>query len=208
MILEVANGNGITYNGNSLSANIATDDPVPIQKTNSGILIPDLTGPDGEPGGTVRDNITIIGEDSYMYTNKDVVEYIFTMCVYKVISRAKPSTYSVDRSSVKTMDDIMAELNHPIKNSYSNMTTYYMMKDNLLQLREQAHSGKDPSWQYAVDDGNRYFGDSIVALFIITECEHNNSRWTYFTNKLSIKCLWSVIPEFVKGQTYTGTDSI
>lgn len=211
MTLEVLNGPGISYNNNSLTASIATDDPIPMKKNDTGIIIPDLTGPDGKPGGTLRDNITIIGNDSYMQTNRDVVEYIYSMSAYKVTSRTSPSLYRVDRNTVKTMDDIMFELNHVVKYSGVNMTNYFMEKNNLLQLRDKGHGGIDKTngWLDAIDDGNRYYGDSTLALFVITECEHHSSRsYSYFTTKLSLQCLWSDLSEFEKGNIYTGTDSI
>lgn len=215
--LEINAGKGLTFDGNKLTANWATDDPAPVEITEDGVIIPDLKGDPGPASGTTADGVSVIERSSRIQTNPSVVEYIFSMCAYKCINRGAPKDYAVDETRAKTIDDIIHEMNAIKRYNGKNMSTYYMQTNQLLLLRQQYHASRLSGWTESVDDGNRWFGDKAVALFIIRDVKHSSSSYSsFFTTSLTLQCIWVTDPEddpvvasaFTKGGIYTGTDSI
>lgn len=198
MKIEVKNGRGFGFNGNKLTTR--WDENGNIEKREDGLYIPDLKGPKGTPGGTTVDNHTIIVDDNNKLSiNRDVVQKIYSMCAYAVTDRTNVYTYAVDDSTVKTIDDIVDECNAIIDNKGPSWTTYDLKTGDLLQLRNRAVPAKYSSWPVAVDDGNRYNGQTCLALFVVTAVDSSN----HYIKSLSIQCLWSSLSQYVKGTTYT-----
>lgn len=199
MILSVNAGKGLGFNDNKLTT-IWSDKSVPIEKREDGLYIPSLKGDNGSNGGTEIDGYTIITDSNNRLTiNRDVVQLIFSMSAYVVVSRNSVSSYSIDKSQIKTIDDIVNECNAIIDNGGPRWTTYDMQKGDLFQLRNNAVPAQYSDWPVAVDDGNRYNGQTLLALFVVTDITTNN----HYTNTLSLQCLWSSLSQFVKGTTYS-----
>ena len=99
-------GNGLTFDGNKLAVNTAPDGD--IVKEPDGLYIPDLSG---GSSGTRVDNHTVVVEsqNNRLRANRDVVQYIFAMSRYPVTNRDSVSSYSTNKSAIKTIDDILNE---------------------------------------------------------------------------------------------------
>lgn len=199
--ISIKNGPGITFNGNSLTVNAETSSNL-IQKKSDGLYVPSLKGSNGPDGGSIADGITIYETDNgarkYLHVNVNYVQCIFSMCMYQVTSRGTVESYAIS-STIKTIDDIRKECNI---NSNNDWTTYFIKNHDLFMLRKSAHPTKVSGMAYAMDDGNRYTGESCVAVFVVDECVQAD----YYMSKLSMTCIWSSISSYVAGQTYTSSD--
>ena len=150
--------------------------------------------------------------------NYDVVVCIYTMSRRKVTSRRTVQTYSTSNET-KTVDDVLNEFNC-VMDAYRALgqavpeglarTSYILKPGDCFQLRENARPFVQPpnangeTWLCAMDDANRYQEDAIRAFFYVTAVEYNDSIMPkYYMTKLSIRCVWSELPEFIAGQTYT-----
>lgn len=207
MKIGVDVGKGFTFEQNKLTTKWVEGSK--IEKREDGIYIPNMKGKPGISGRSVEDNYTVMLNERYnmIQTNPNVVEYIFSMCGYKVIesTRGSVDTYSVDKNSIKTPQDIINEINIVVDtNNLYNCTNYNMRSGNLFQLRDTVSCGKPSNWPVAVDDGNRFFGSNCLALFYMNEVVHPTIGTKFlYTNSIKMTCLWSTVPEYVKGQEYT-----
>lgn len=196
--ITISTGNGITFDGNKLTVNASPDSD--IVKETDGLYVPNLSA--GESGTRV-DNHTVIVEsqNNRLRINRNVVQCIFAMSRYPVTSRASISSYSVNTSAVKTIDDIRNEFNAVLDASGGDVqwTTYDAIKGDLFMLRGIAHPAKYSSWPVAMDDGNRYIGDVCYALFVVD----NIKRSGHYTDALNLYCLYSRTEGYTAGQTYT-----
>lgn len=198
MEISINTGKGMGFNGNKLTTNWVENEN--IEKRDDGIYIPNLKGPPGSGGGTVVDNHTIIiDNNNRLKINAEVVQCIYSMSAYVVVSRGSTSSYSVDKSQVKTINDIISECNAIIDNDGPSWTTYDLRVGDLFQFRNSAVPTKYSNWPVAIDDGNRYNGQTCLALFVVTDVDSSN----HYTKSLSLQCLWSSLSQYVKGTTYS-----
>ena len=199
MVLSINTGKGMGFNGNKLTT-VWNDENGNIEKREDGLYVPDLKGDPGGNGGTVVDNYTItIDSNNRLRANLDVVQCIYSMSAYVVTNRTSSSSYTTDRSQVKSISDIINECNAIIDNNGPRWTTYDMSVGDLFQLRDSATPTKYSTWPVAIDDGNRYNGQSCLALFVVTAIDNNN----HYTNSLSLQCLWSSLSQYTKGTIYS-----
>lgn len=197
-------GKGLKFSDNKLTLNIENNRYV--EKRNDGLYISNLNGSDGQSGKSTEDNYTIIkNSGGNIQTNPNVVEYIFSMCAYKVIESTRGSidTYSVDTSTVKTTQEIINEINCCIDNDggTTTSTAYILKTGNLFQLRDTATCGKWPKWSKAMDDLNRRPESKCLALFYIKNATYSTTS-AYYLRNLKLVCLYSSLSQFVKGQEY------
>lgn len=198
MEISINAGKGMGFNGNKLTSNWVENEN--IEKRDDGIYIPNLKGPPGLGGGTVVDNHTIIiDNNNRLKINAEVVQCIYSMSAYVVVSRGSTSSYSVDKSQVKTIKDIISECNAIIDNDGPRWTTYDLRVGDLFQFRNSEVPTKYSNWPVAIDDGNRYNGQTCLALFVVTDVDSSN----HYTKSLSLQCLWSSLSQYVKGTTYS-----
>ena len=221
--LEVIPGYGIGFESDkvTLMTNWSTSDEVLMEYDASGaMLIPDLTGPSGPAAGSKADGITVISldDDKTIQTNPEVVQYIFSICAYKptkfptvTAEGFNAADYQVDINTVKTVGDIRDEWNINMNNGLNiNAMPYRLGVGNFLQFRFESRPGALPKWKYAMDNGNRYFDDHVLALFVITNAIHGgvSDKPSMYIKYLELKCLWlhdsiASNSDYVVGQTYS-----
>lgn len=199
--ISVDIGKGLTFNGNKITTNWNMNGN--ITKNEDGLFIPDLSGFSGGTGGSTADEITMHAlEDKTLEVKRDVIQWIHSMCVYKVTNRSSINSYTVDKNSMKTIDDIRYECN--ANSSQGVMWTQYVLQEgDLFMLRGIAHPAMMNGWVCAMDDGNRYAGDYCWALFVVTEVSYPRD---FYASSISLKCLYSATPAYTKGTTYTSSD--
>lgn len=213
--IEVLTGPGLTFKGNKLTTDWGTESDSTIVPTinEEGIKVPDLIGKDDKnkdilDEDTRVDNATIISTlDRRLRINREVVQFIHSMCAFKVINRETIKGYEVDVNTPKTIIDIMEEMNIMMRtDEYLDINKYSLVPNNFFQLIYNSHPVKEPGWPIALDGNTRMFGDSTLALFVIEECEYDSGRADYITT-LAIRCLWSKIASFSKGTKYKATSA-
>lgn len=198
-------GDGLSFNSdNELMLNVETSEYV--KRNNNGVFFYPLNGKDGQSGQSVEDNYTIIKNSAgRIQTNRNVVEYIFSMCGYQVIDsrRVSVDTYSVDKSKIKTPDEILGEINYCIDKdgATSHSASFILQTGNLLQLRTTVRPAKWPKWTYAMDSLNRDQTGRTLVLFYIKNATYSSTN-AYYCKNLTLVCLWSDVSEYVKGQEY------
>lgn len=206
--LQIDPGKGMTFNGNKLTTSWGANDETKPTKTSDGLIIPDLVGKDVRKAtslGGKADSVSIYeGLDGNVYINEEVITYIHTMSAFAVTNRTETKDYAVDTSTVKTIEDIVNEINAVMDNDdYLEVNFYASLRENhLFQLIHAPHPVKSSEWPCAMDSNTRYFGDTTLALFAVTHIEHNAGRASYLS-ALSLKCLWSTLSEYEKGTEYT-----
>lgn len=209
--LELNVGKGFTFEDNQLTLDIETS--AMVEKRSNGIYAHDTDGNPGASGHSREDNYTIIMNDAQqLQTNSDVVEYIFSMNAYKVIERTRVSvdTYSVDNTQVKTIQDIINELNACIDaSSGSNNGCMYILKqNNLFQLKTSVNAMKLSSWPVAIDQMKREPNDACIALFYVESITYSTTlikpnEQPCYCRSLTLKCLWSSVQNFEVGTSYS-----
>lgn len=169
-----------------------------IVKKDNGMYIPSLKGKDGGAGGSSVDNYTIIDNGGALMTNRDVVQMAFTMCAWKTVSNTSGS-YDTNGSSSRTTHtinilspntrkqkyDVIQEINWRFNQGYT-ITAYNMIVGDILLFK----NGISPAFVNsgtAFEDGNRYVGDYIHALFVVEAITRNGVK----VSDITLRCLWS-----------------
>ena len=210
-------GKGLTQNSNGeITLNFADDTPV--QKKDDGVYIPKDSFGDGTDGWTVKiDGVDAKG-NARLNINRDVVVSIFTMSRRKVSDRANVENYSTS-DTTKVVEDIVDEFNCAMDN-YATLgqsvpeglpaTQFVLTVGDFIQFRENArpwratlNGEKGPMWPCAMDDMRRYQEDPIRAFFYITDVKYQDVNLPQYLTKLTILCVWSELPEYVAGTSYT-----
>lgn len=213
--IQVLTGAGMTFNENKLTTDWATTDGTDITPTidESGIHIPNLVGSSSSSSSsstTTVDNVTINSTlDLQLQVNREVVQFIHTMCAFQVVDRPSIKGFTVNTNAPKTIEHIVDEMNAVMEaDQYLNVSKYSNLKvKNFFQLTYGSHPTTESEWPVALDNNIRQFGDTCLAFFVIEECEYNTGRSKY-VSKLSLKCLWSKLSNFSKGMTYTATRTV
>lgn len=185
MKLNININQGLTFNGNKLTLDIG-DTGENIIKTDEGIYVPSLQGNPGSSGTIGVDNWTIINANSAgtkIKTSREVVQYIFSMCMWKVTNHTR-SGYAVDESTMKTLADVITEANYVVDRY--DYTAYNMKQNDLFMFKYSANPMGFSQWTHTTDDGNRYPGTKCHALFNVESIETLNKK----VQTLSLRCLW------------------
>jgi hypothetical protein len=211
-------GKGLLKENGMITLNF--DPIVKAEKRDNGVYIPSNGFGSGMEGSI--DNWTVVplgknaDNNTMLQVNHDVVVCIYTLSRRKVTNRTSVSAYKTS-DETKTIFDIVNEFNCAMdgykakgQNVPDGMphTSYLMTVGDLFQFRENARpwisKNGDMQWPCAMDDMNRYEDDVIKALFYVTDIEYKDKDMPgYYMTKLSIRCVWSELNEFVAGQTYT-----
>ena len=210
--LNVGDGFGFTEETPSkLKVNIFGDD---ISNTPDGIYVDDLTG-ENERTDSHVDNWTLIEGTSNLGNpipdiNREVSNLIFSMCAYSITNRGTggDTTITVNTSSVKSVSEIVDEMNYPLNAAGSNWSSYQPRVGELFQLISTPHGrviNVAGGGYSAAEDGNRYPDNAnrTLAMFCITGIEYAQNG--YYINNISMVCLYSSLTEYTKGQTYGTT---
>ena len=211
-------GNGLTNASGELSLNFASD--VPVQRETRGLYVPKDAIGDGIEGRIDYHTITPWYKNSkgtFIGVNDDVVVSIFTMS-YKFRSNmtSQQSNYQSSlTSATKTIENIMQELNCVIDAWWASEggvpdgkghTAYKITPGSFFQFRTKARPTQEIyGWPVAQDDLNRYEEDPIVAFFYVEEAVYGWTEDQFYITKLTLKCVWSTLADYVVGQTYTHT---
>lgn len=187
-----------------------------------GLYVNNLNGADGG-GSSVPDGWTTVNgtgwniidpsqtTPSFLDMNRDVVNLIFTFGVYKATMR-HPTTIAYG-SDVKDVRSICNEIVAPVYYSPSSYTSFHPNSGELIQLvknpifRTVPYNGST----IACENGNRIANDTMetVVMFVITDVHYMSDIQqggnVYWIHDLTLCCIYSTIPEFIVGQSYTGT---
>lgn len=187
-----------------------------------GLYVNDLDGADGS-GGTVADGYTLkqstgtnMSNPSSITTNfvdvdRSVVNMIFTFGLYRPSSRNNTITYS---STVKDVRSICNEIVAPLWYSPQSYTSYKPYAGELIQLvtnptiRTVTSNGST----IAVETLDRVIGNTaqeVKVMFVITAINYMSDIQQggnqYWVHDMTLKCIYSSIPDFTVGTSYSGT---
>ena len=143
------------------------------------------------------------------------------MSRFKITNRSAARNLSSSQET-KTVNDILDEINSVLDGYRAigqavplgmNVPQYILTVGDLLQLRENTRPMNPTTTDekfgevtsvVTMDDLRRYEDDTVRAFFYITEAEYNDPLMPgKYMTKLSIRCAWSELGEFIVGQTYT-----
>ena len=211
---------GVYYEQNG-NMHLETD-PDPTDGKN-GIYVENLNGADGPGGASRYDGWSMkpgtgwnINNNSqtipdFIDINRDVVNLIFTFGLYKATMR-HPTTIAYG-SSVKDVRSICNEIVAPVYFSPSSYTSYRPNVGELIQLVKNPLFRTVPygSGTIACENGNRTGNDSMetAVMFVIMEIHYMSDLQPggneYWVHDMSLCCIYSTVPDFTVGQTYSGT---
>lgn len=189
----------------------------------TGIYVNDLNGEDGSGGGsrhdgwsTVRgtgwktsDNTQTIPD--FIDMNRDVVNLIFTFGLYRPSMR-HPTTITYS-STPKDVQSMCNEIVAPVNWNNRSYTSYRPNAGELIQLVTNPTFRLIP-WNgstIATESLNRVIGanQEVKVMFVITEIHYDSDIRQggneYWVHDMSVCCIYSTVPDFVVGTTYTGT---
>lgn len=209
---------GVYYEQNG-NMHLETD-PDPTDGKN-GIYVENLNGADGSGGASRYDGWTMkpgtgwnLNDSSQTISNfidmdRDVVNLIFTFGLYKVTTR-HPTSISYS-SAVKDVRAICNEIVAPVYYSPSSYTSFKPGAGELIQLvknptfRTVPYTGGTGS-TIAVESGNRIGNDNLetAVMFVIMDITYSPNN-IYWVTSMNLCCIYSTVPDFVVGQSYSGT---
>ena len=218
-------GKGLTKSNGNITLNF--DNITKAEIKDDGVYIPKDGFGEGIEG--INDNWTtrVTGIDSnntsLIDINRNVVVCIFTMSRFKITNRSPVRNLSSSQET-KTVNDILDEINSVLDGYRAigqavplgmNVPQYILTVGDLLQLRENTRPMNPTTTDekfgevtsvVTMDDLRRYEDDTARAFFYITEAEYKDPLMPgKYMTKLSIRCAWSELEEFIVGQTYTAT---
>ena len=207
--LNVGDGLGFTNDTPSaLTVNAIGED---ISKSSNGLFVDDLSG-DGSGTNSRADGWSLIESTSTTGypipdINRNVSNLIFSMCAYQITGRGTGTStaITVNTSAVKTIQQMVDEMNRPLVRAGNNWSSYHPLVGELFQLISVPHGRSiyvTGGPMEAAEDGNRYPDNAnrTLALFCITGIEYaTNSN---YVNKIRMICLYSSLSAYTKGQTY------
>lgn len=189
----------------------------------TGIYVNDLNGADGTGGASTPDGWTTKSGTGWDITspstttpdfvdmNRNVVNLIFTFGLHKAqVRNATTITYSSD---VKDVRSICNEIVAPVYFDPSSYTSFHPEVGEIIQLVENPIFRVVPrnGSTIACENGNRIANDLMetAAMFVVTAIRYmsdiqqgGNAYWVY---DMTITCIFSSVPEYVVGQSYTGS---
>lgn len=185
-----------------------------------GLYVDDLTG----LSGSVSDNWSTVPGPGYktgsatisnfVDINRDVTNLIFTYGAYQVANRGVNGQNHISYSaSVKTIQNLVDEMNFPISIYGRNRTFYQPFKSEMIQLVDGPStslvSSNNSGGTIAAENGNR-LGDNTQTtkvLFVITDIKYdsdiNPGGNEFWVNSITLLCIYSSLTEYVVGHTYS-----
>ena len=212
---------GLTTVDGKLTLNF--DESIPIEQNENGLYLdPNAIG-GGLEGAidnwTLKKYSTDANNHTILGIKQQVVPCIYTLSRRKVTNRQSVAAYTTSNET-KTMLDVIDEFNAAMDYYIGRgtsvpsglpYTSYTFTVGDFFQFREGARpwvaTNGTKSWGCAIDDANRYEDDRTKAFFSVLEAEYNNPNMHLYLTKLSLYCIWSELPEYVAGQTYTASKS-
>jgi len=221
LTISVGDGLGFTAD-NKLSVKFAGDNIRVVSEGTDGqkgLYVDQLNGapgstPDGwttitGPGTRISNSVSPAVINNFIDIDREVVNLIFTYGLYT--AGARNDTTITYTSTVKTVTDIMNEMNFPLAQNGQNMSSFRPNAEEMLQLvinptfRKVNKSG---GGYVATEDGTRAGNSSMTTkvLFMIKDIKYlsddNPPGNAYWVKSMTLTCLYSEVPEFVVGQEY------
>ena len=190
----------------------------------NGIFVKNLNGADGANSGSRYDgwstvsgtgwnmNNNKVTTNNFIDMNREVVNLIFTFGLYKPSMRHP--TYIDYSSEVKDVKSICNEIVAPINYSATSYTSYKPAAGELIQLVTNPtfrHINYSGGTTIATESLNRVIGanQEVKVMFVITKIQYlsdiQQGGSQYWVHNMSLCCIYSTVPDFVVGTTYTGT---
>lgn len=214
--LSVKLGNGFEFDSNDAITSSWTESSIDGNdiKQPDGLYIPSLKGKDGTGGGTRVDNHTLQESGNGVIINRDVVQEIYTMSVWKVQIGGRsagsiPFVTSNGNKLVKDATSVKNEINFIFEHSASDpYTSYVLQEGDLLQFVTGGTNTSGTAYIHTftnnagvtMEDGNRYVELSTVALFVVTSVTPKSDGWKGEISGITLECLWSANGYYTKGQ--------
>lgn len=214
--LSVKLGNGFEFDSNNAITSSWTESSIDGNdiKQPDGLYIPSLKGKDGTGGGTEVDNHTLQESGNGVIINRDVVQEIYTMSVWKVQIGGRstgniPFVTSGGNKLVKDAISVKNEINFIFEHSTSDpYTSYVLQEGDLLQFVTGGTNTSGTAYIHTftnnagvtMEDGNRYVELSTVALFVVTSVTPKSGGWKGEISGIILECLWSADGYYTKGQ--------
>lgn len=207
MNLQVKTGNGLkTDNNGQLTIDY---DSTYIHSSGNGLYVDDLSA----GSGTTYDYWSIYANSESPHQidiNKVKVCLIYSFGLYAATSHsASGITYS---ANAKSANDLKNEINEPIRvNGSLNKTSYHPNQGELIQFvtnpatrKVYNAQGTDPNG-WTVESGNRLSDNSqeTKAMFCVVAIEYEANG--YSVRSMTLKCIFSAVPDYVVGQSYSTT---
>jgi hypothetical protein len=191
--------------------------------TDPGLYVENLNGADGTGGGSqpdgwttkpgtgwnIQTNATI---PDFVDMNRDVVNLIFTFGVYRPSMRHP--TYVAYSTTPKDVQSMCNEIVAPVYYNASSYTSYHPQAGELIQLVTNPLFRTVP-WNggtIATESLNRIDGNTsqeTKAMFVITDIHYMSDIQQggniYWVHDMTLMCIYSTLPEFVVGTSYSGT---
>lgn len=190
-----------------------------------------LKGEKGDSGGSSYDGYTVTGGKGYNISNDETIEkfldinravvnLIFTIGLYKPLSRSATSVSYT--STVKSVSDMCNEIDAPLYyGGLKGRTSYKPAVGELIQLVTNPTfriTTNASGVQTATESINRVFNTSdpdkpqeVKAMFVITSITYprdiDPNASNYWVSKMTLQCIYSEVPEYVVGNSYSGTDT-
>ena len=209
--IKLNTGNGLGFTNETPSALTVDTAGDNVTKTGTGLFVNDLSG-DGGNTDSIVDEWSMYESSSISESlpipeiDRGVVTFIHTMCAYQITGRGTGTStaITVNTSAVKTIQDIIAEMNYPLTQAGDNISVYHPLVGELFQLTDTPHGFiiNYPDGTQAAEECNRYPDNSnrTLALFCVTGVEYAANRM--YVNNLRLVCLYSSLTEYSPGTTY------
>lgn len=199
MKLSVKLGRGLKFNGNKIALNVATSSLISVN--GNGLYVGDLKGNRSTSSNTVTvDNQTIIvGNNSRLKANIDVVQTIISYDYRTTMGR---NANSISKGGERTsLSSVLQDINAPA--AYGTAPTSYFPQAGMFLLLKDGHSVIPGQY---TEDGNRYMGQDLKALFYITSVNDGSRNGHRIITNITAKCLYSIMSAFTKGTEYSGSN--
>ena len=191
----------------------------------NGIYIENLNGADGSGGASRYDGWTMkpgtgwkISDTSqtindFIDMDRDVVNLIFTFGLYRATMR-HPTTITYG-STVKDVQSVCNEIVAPVYWNNRSYTSYRPNAGELIQFVTNPTFRTVP-WNgstIACETLNRVTTQvqEVKAMFVIMEIHYDSDIHQggneYWVNDMKLCCIYSSVPDFVVGTTYSGTQN-
>lgn len=189
----------------------------------NGIYVNDLNGADGQGGGSQYDGWTTKRGtgwktsdtsqtiNDFIDMDRDVVNLIFTFGLYRATMR-HPTTITYG-STVKDVQSVCNEIVAPVYWNNRSYTSYRPNAGELIQFVTNPTFRTVP-WNgstIACETLNRVTTQvqEVKAMFVIMEIHYDSDIHQggneYWVNDMKLCCIYSSVPDFVVGTTYSGT---
>lgn len=215
--LSIKLGNGMTFDGNSISVNTGANVSIVTSGTEGqqGLYVGNLKGDQGPNGGSTCDEWTCIPGTGYPVVsgssisnfvdgNREVIELIFACGMYKAANYAGNGISWT--STPKTVSDIIDSINYPISTwccgvaaDWNNKTSYHPNAGELIELVSYPTIRNNVTRNGAriyVEAHSRIANNQqeTMAMFVIRDITYKSPTQpgveTYFIESMRLSCLY------------------